>query len=309
MGAIIIKPRFSSEKLRIYRSLNSRGKLSENERQYYWNLEKGFEGELMLDDWVRKLTKEFLVLNDMTFEFKNNEFQIDLLLIAQSRIYILDSKNFEGDYYYESNRFYKKGGTEAQDPLPQLRRCESLFRRMLQHLGFEYTFESYLVFVNPEFHLYQAPLDEPIIFPTQLKRFFKKLDSMPSKLNKSHYKLADKLMEIRLEKSTKDKIPNYHYNQLKKGFMCGSCYSLNTACEGYSLVCHTCGSKEKLETTILRSIEEFRLLFPERKITTKGIHEWCGGGCSNKRIRHVLMKHYTLLEHGAAAHFISKIIF
>lgn len=307
MRDIIIKPRSESEKLLIFRILNVRGNLSEKEKNYYWNLEKGFEGEVMLDDWVRTLTNDFLVLNDLTFEFRNSEFQIDSLLIAQKRIFILDSKNNEGDYFYKTDRFYKKGGSEGQDPLLQLRRCESLFRRMLEYLGFEFTIEGYLIFVNPEFYLYQAPLDEPIIFPTQLKRFFNKLDTLPSKLNKNHYKLADKLMETCLKKSANEKIPKYHYADLKKGIMCGSCHSLHIVCDGNWVTCQLCGSKEKLKTAVLRSVGEIRLLFPGMKITTNGVHEWCGGICSRKTIQRILSNSYLKLGKGVATNYIEQV--
>ena len=44
-----------------------------------------------------------------------------------------------------------------------------------------------------------------------------------------------------------------------------------------NLTCETCGNVENWEVAVLRSVEEFKLLFPGRKITTNRVYEWCGG--------------------------------
>mgnify|MGYP006926219153 CR=1 FL=1 len=83
--------------------------------------------------------------------------------------------------------------------------------------------EAYLVFVNPEFTLYQAPFDQSLIFPTQLKRYIQKLNMMPSKFTIRHTKLAQELISRHLPESSWERLPEYHYNQLRKGIICSSC--------------------------------------------------------------------------------------
>ena len=56
--------------------------------------------------------------------------------------------------------------------------------------------EAHLVFINPEFALYQTPLDQPIILPNQLNRFMKKLNKTTSKLTSKHTQLAEKLISL-----------------------------------------------------------------------------------------------------------------
>ena len=71
-------------------------------------------------------------------------------------------------------------------------------------------------------------------------------------------------------------------------------------------ICKTCGNVEDWEVTVLRSVEELKLLFPGRKITTNGVYEWCGGDSFNKAIRRILMKYFSSSGHANNTHFITK---
>ncbi|WP_084797674.1 nuclease-related domain-containing protein [Neobacillus mesonae] len=138
------------------RSLNARMILAELERWNYNGLEKGFEGELPFDLLTDKLQSDCIVLKGLLLEVGGSEFQIDTTVIFQGIIYLYDVKNYEGDYYYEDGKLYRIKGNIVKDSLSQLKRCESLFIKLLQELGFDVRVEASLVFINPEFTLMQA---------------------------------------------------------------------------------------------------------------------------------------------------------
>ena len=54
-----------------------------------------------------------------------------------------------------------------------------------------------------------------------------------------------------------------------------------------------CGHEELLEAAVMRSVKEFKLLFPTKKVTTNVIYEWCNVVKSKKRIRKILGKNFT----------------
>ena len=95
--------------------------------------------------------------------------------------------------------------------MDQLKRSTSLLRQLLQKLGYHLTIDAYVVFINPEFLLYQAPMDKPIFYPPQLIQLMRKLDNEPSKLTDRHKKIADKLISLHQVKSpySNIKIPTY----------------------------------------------------------------------------------------------------
>lgn len=279
-------------KLEILESLDTRMNLNEDDKQNYLYLKRGYEGEIMFDLLTEKLECECYIINDLLLKVNNTLFQIDTLIIFQKMILVYEVKNFIGEYLYEKDKLYTKAKFEVKDPLLQLRRCESLLRQLLQKLGFPTPVEGSVVFINPEFTLYQAPLDSPIILPTQLNRYMKKLNTTPSKLNGTHKRLADKLASLHIEESPYERLPSYNYQMLKKRMTCALCHSFSMSVDGNKCVCGDCGYHEDAEAAVLRHVREFRLLFPDRKVTTNEIFEWCGVFESKKRINRILVKNF-----------------
>jgi hypothetical protein len=299
----VLKPRTESKELLVWRSLHARSELTSDEKYYYRTLEKGYEGELMFDKLTKELQCDVYILNGLLFEINNSYFQIDTLLIAPQKIYVYDVKNSEGDYLYEAEKFRRlRGGNDIKNPLHQLERCETLLRQFLKKLGYQLPIDSHIVFINPEFTLYQAPHDKPIVFPTQLNQLFQRLNTIPSKLSKRHKDLADQLMAAHQNEYPFCKFPPYQFNQLKKGKLCATCHSVSTFQGDRRLVCDVCGHEETIDAAVLRAVAELRMLFPEKKITTNLVYEWCGEGedegGSRKRVVRILRKNLCAKGYG-----------
>jgi ribosomal protein S27AE len=269
--------------------------LSAEERKHYLNLEKGYHGEVMFDSLTETLQNDVFVLNDLCLKINNSIFQIDTLIISQDKLFPIEVKNYEGDFYYESDRFQTVSKHEIKNPLDQLKRSNSLLRQLLQNIGVHLPIEGYVIFINPEFTLYQSPLNIPIIFPTQLNRFIKKLNQTPSKLNGQHKKLADQLISMHQNVSPYTKFPSYEYGHLKKGIICPACNSFMISIGERKVVCEKCGYEEEAESAILRSVEELKFLFPDKKITTNCVYEWCKVIGSTKKIRRILKENYKMI--------------
>jgi len=288
------------------KSLNNRMKLSKNDKQYYYNLKKGYEGEVLFDSYLDNLQCDCLILNDLLFKINKNTFQIDSLILMSEMIYLFEVKNFEGDYIYklESNQIIPKSREiEIQNPLIQLQRTESLLRQLLQSLGIKIPINSSVVFVNPTFTLYQAPINKPFILPTQIIRYIKQIETKPTRITNNQKFLADKLISLHRNESDYSQIPTYGYNELEKGITCEKCYSFLVYIEGHRCICKECGNIESASLSIIRSVKEFKLLFPERKITTNEIFEWCKVIGSKKRILRVLESNFKLVGKNRGAYF------
>ncbi|RTR28439.1 hypothetical protein EKG37_16965 [Robertmurraya yapensis] len=72
------------------------------------------------------------------------------------------------------------------------------------------------------------------------------------------------------------------------------------------LICESCGVHEDLESAILRSVEEFRVLFPNRKITTNAVQDWCRVVESRRTIRRVLGNNFNLMGYGKYSYYSLK---
>ncbi|GAE34004.1 hypothetical protein JCM9157_1034 [Halalkalibacter akibai JCM 9157] len=173
-----------------------------------------------------------------------------------------------------------------------MQRSESLLRQLLQTLGFNLPIYAHVVFVNPEFTLYQSPRNKPFIFPTQITRYLKNLNATQSKLTKKHQMLATNLASLHMTDSPFTLLPAYEYEQLRTGITCAKCTSFSLSLKGKYCICHDCGYGEVVATSVIRSVEEFKLLFPTRRITTNAIYDWCQLISSKRKIRTILEKNF-----------------
>jgi hypothetical protein len=244
----------------------------------------------MFDALTEKLQCESYILNDLLLEINNTEFQIDSSLISQAKMFLFEVKNSDGEHFYkaDSGKFYKYTDMEITNPLHQVNRKETLLRQFLKIHGFNIAIEPYVIFIHPEFTLWQAPISQTIILPTQLNQLMKKLNNIPSKLGFIHKKLAERLVASHKEVSSPKHEISYEYGKLRKGITCCECNSFEITVCGNKLICNDCGEVELIEGAILRCVEEIRVLFPEMKITTKLVYDWCKIIESKKMIFRIL---------------------
>ena len=295
-----------SKELQIYRSIHPRMNLSASQKHKYDKLNKGYQGEWkfyqLLDE---NPSTNRIALYDFLLESNETEFQIDSLIFHHNTIFPLEIKNFEGDFYFEENNWYVVNSKrEIRNPLLQLQRTEFLFKQVLHNLHVKTEVKPYLVFVNDAFTLYQSPIGPPIIYPTQLKRFINHVNTNSRPLTLQHKNLANKLISMHKEESANSRTPGYEYNQLKKGIVCKNCYGFLSPFTKVRLKCQQCNSEENIETAVMRAVDEFALLFPDRRITTGMIYEWCPVVNNKERIRKILMKHMTLIRNGRFSYYI-----
>jgi hypothetical protein len=303
MWIMFKKERFESEELRALKALNFRMKLEDKDKQYYLNLQKGFEGEVMFDEYLHRIAIETYMLNDLLFELNHSHFQIGALMISENLNYLFEVKNYEGEYYFEGDKFKNKNGSEVKNPLLQLDRNEALLRQLFNSIGVKTPIAAFLVFINPEFTLYQAPLDRRTILPTNLNRFIKQISNQKSILNNHHDRLSKKLLSSHLTKSPFSKIPKYDYAQLRKGVFCHSCGTVMEEFRPVLLTCNKCGMHENSKNALLRIIEEYQILYPTNKITTNIIYEWSGGIFPKKTIRKILKEKFIALGSGKWSYY------
>lgn len=279
--------------------------LSPDDIHYYLKLEKGFEGELMFNHLLQEYPCDWLIINDLLLEKNNTTFQIDILLISQKKIFHFEVKNFEGDYFIDDNQWYTAfSKTGIINPISQLEKSRILLKRLLQDFGCHLPLESYLIFINPQFMLYNAPINPSIIFPAQLERFMTtKMNLNGCHMNKSHHRLGEKFISRNITDSKFSRVPSYNFEGLRKGVFCSVCYSAMSKDKEKNIICRQCGYIENWQVALMRSVDEYRLLFPDKKVTTNAVYEWCNGVKSTNTIRRTLIKNLNHVQKARSSYF------
>ncbi|WP_409254272.1 nuclease-related domain-containing protein [Bacillus sp. SCS-153A] len=288
-----MKERDVPRELQLLRALKPRMNFNESEDSYYQYKEKGYEGEVKFDKWAEPL-KEMIFLNDANLNVNNNHFQSDSLGISSGTLHIFEVKNFEGDYTIKEDKWYSPKGNPIKNPLLQLEKTETLINQLVKSMGWRITVEPHLVFVNPEFHLYDVPSELPIVYPAQLGRFREKmLQRCGSKPTRLEIQFAEKLLTLLIDEMPYSSLPEYTYGGLRKGIVCPGCGVFYDSLRK-AFHCEYCGGKESCSDAVLRSIKELKLLFPDAKLTKGRVHEWCGIVKDEKTIGRILKKNFTL---------------
>jgi len=296
------------KELQMLHNLHPRIELSPQDNQHYNNLLKGYEGEHQFYQILKeKLLTTSIVLYDLLLESNGTLFQIDSLLIFNNTIILCEVKNYDGDFYVDQDKWYVADtDKEIRNPLLQLKRSEFLLRNLFRQAGYNYSVQSYIIFINKEFTLYQAPLNLPVIFPTQTTRFIDKINTQSPIITEKDRQLARQLIKMHHDQPLVDRLPKYTFKQVKKGIICASCSGFLEYYNYNVLVCINCNSKENIEIAVMRNVKEFMLLFPNKKVTTQSIFEWCSIINSKKTIRRILMKHLNLKRKGRYSYFVMK---
>ncbi|MBU9722957.1 MULTISPECIES: nuclease-related domain-containing protein [Bacillaceae] len=269
--------------------------LSNNDKYIFNSLKKGYEGEVVVDKLFEKLECPSLHINGILFDWNNNTFQIDKLSFLHGQLFLMEVKSQEGDYYIDNGEWFSPNGNITANPLKQLDRTKTLLQKLLQYYRISIPIRANVIFPNPQFTLYNAPKDQPIIFPTQLDQFIKQLNKGNSEISKQHIQAAERLVSLSVEKSSRSRIPGYSLEMLAKGVRCSKCEDVFMKSINRHLKCPQCHGVELFDDAILRNVKEFVLLFPEEPITTIEIFKWCGKEIPIKAIRRVLNR--NLIAH------------
>lgn len=290
VSTIAYKERTKPKLLRIYEVLSNRMILSDDDHYYHLHLDKGFDGEHGLDGVTEPLSSHCLVLNDLQLEFRKSPFQVDTLLICTDKILLYEVKNYEGVHTWAEDKLIKSTGVYLENPKIQLQRTKVKLELLLQSLSCQMRVEAYVVFINPEFTLLEAKGDEKFLLPSQIPLHFRSLqmNEIPSLEQR---RLADRLLQLHDPDYPLHKKPVYRYEDLRKGLSCPACGTIVAAFYGHFIECQTCGERMNVKKAIKKNIDDFRLLFPDEKVTTNRMLDWCGSG-DKDRIYRILRESY-----------------
>lgn len=210
------KPR-KSEKHKRLEVLQKRSVLSTQQQHSLTRMASGFEGESYLHQLLKSdVSCEPIQLFDLLLDVNNSECQTDCLLLFQNECILIEVKHFQGDFYIENNQWYKRSKEEIKNPFHQLQRTELLPKQFFKQNQIYLPIKALVVFTHPEFQLYQAPINIPAIFPTQLPRFIRNLQNIPCNLHHPHKQMVNKLTSQYVVTSKYETRPVYHFPELKK---------------------------------------------------------------------------------------------
>lgn len=221
-------------------------------------------------------------------------FQIDTLVLSDTEAFVYEVKNFQGEYVYnEKELVHYSHQSVILNPLTQLNRTVTLLKILLQKNNITKEVCGKVVFINPSFVLYNAPPSKEILLPQQLDKHITQLNSRLPFLSSTTKSLSEKLLKWHKVDERFIKVPDYSFDEMTKQVNCLKCSSKMVRQSLRKSVCSRCDFSALNEWLIQYEIEACVLLFPEKKVTTKLINDWCGRFFSAQNIYLVLKRKYV----------------
>lgn len=300
---MLMKTRSKSVSHCILESLYYRTTLSFENQRRYENQRRGFEGEQYFDHFMNHAKQRGLVISDLFLSSQETNYQMDAVLILRNLVVIYEVKNFSGEYTYNKGMLFSKSGHSIQSPVGQVERKKSYLHNWLLRNNYPHSIESYVVFINPDFYIYNLPSTDSMLFVGQLERHFNELAQRTSTILAQDKKLAQTLVQHHNENYRPDNLPSYEFQDLRKGVLCKNCFSFECENTRQTRICKVCGYKEKIADAIYRTVLEFQLLFPKIPVTVQTVFDWCGGVYSKYRIKYILQANMTCHNKGPKSYY------
>lgn len=307
-GVVVMKKLPIPISLLIYNSLAARQPLTAKQMKDFNLLQKGYLGEKRFESMLSECPYENIIpLFDCLFEIYGTEVQIDCLLVTTDTIYLLEIKNYSGDYYMKNNQIYHlQSHREIYNPLNQIERSTFLFKKLLDELNIKTKVKSFVIFINREFFCYEVESHLPFIFSSQIMRFLNKVNENSSPFIDGAEKTAQKILSLTKSKSKYEQLPSVENEKIKPGVLCPNCSAQVTRDSKTKLYCENCKKEYERDALLLHAISEFKLLFPEEKITIGSIKIWSENLFSKSVLQRFLKANFNMIGKGRYTYYDFK---
>jgi len=285
--------RQKSHDLQYLEALHFRKGLTFEEEREYQKLLKGYQGELQFDRLCQYFSiEERAMIDDITLCLGKNVTQIDKIIVSGATLYLLDIKNYQGNYHYEKQTWSLNGNILSNNIFEQLRRAVRIVQQILNQLGINLLVKGVLVFINSDSHIeILDSVEELTLDASQIPQWLMSLQAQREPV----------LWQQALQTYT---IPNYRttrvtspecFERLTKGIRCTHCGSFATKEQKrFSLKC-SCGHVEPKLFAFLRTICEYSVIQHDVALKKKDVCQFVGIEYNPHYVREVLKNYFQLI--------------
>ncbi len=288
-----------------YNALSARTELTAAEKYQMEIVKKGYEGECLYDKIFNETGhSNAYIFRDVYLKVGNTTTQYDSIAITDNQVTVNEIKNFQGDFHYSKDNWYRNGYLLEDDAFAQLRRAQGKLMKISKSSAVNFEVTGALIFINDDFRLTSDNDDiwNKTIVRSHLRSYLQNLN------NGQRGEKAKKIANI----INKYRVSNMYFNEkadisrLKLGFYCGECKSFELIKTRFHFICSNCGTTETNETHLLRTVSDHKFLFYNKPVTKKSILHLTDNQLKRSAVGRLLNKHCVLEKKGRSAEHIFK---
>ena len=275
------------------------------EMSLYHNLEAGNQGEEFVLDMLEKLgCKHWIVLRNLWLDHYGI-YENDIVLITSHAIYILEVKNYEGEFEYRNSRCYINGRKLKENCIHQAEKAWMNLKEICHSIDRSIHIKGALLFVGEHNEVViQSEVDGiEIVTRNTLRKFIQSIkkeeefhhySSLNTQKFLSHFERNEVLNPFGPLKSY---LPE-EVLKGKCGIYCNECGNYDTQLTRKFLKCSN-GHVELRDSAILRTINEFEvLIFKIQHMTRTDLMKFMDNKVSKSSLINLLNKHFIRIHNG-----------
>lgn len=260
-------------------------------------LEAGYDGEELVFDYLNQFGQsDWVVCRNLWLDYYG-EFEIDLLLITDSRIYTFEIKHFSGVYEFKNNQCLRNGQKIGHNAISQAQKSFINIQNLFERNGFQQSIHGTVIFTGKHFDVkvQDEIADLTILTINQLRDYIWKISNRETRGVPTNMDV-DYILSLLNQYAVSNPFPPRVITpemdtRMKKGILCSHCRKQITYSEKYYFDC-SCGMSEPRENAIVRTICEYGMIHFDKELTTVPLVDFFNGELHIKTIRYYLKKYF-----------------
>ncbi|WP_414043314.1 nuclease-related domain-containing protein [Macrococcus sp. EM39E] len=280
--------------------VHGRTHMTETDRRKYYNLKIGYEGEKKVYDYLNQF-KQGVCIWDVRLDI-SGEIQYDFFVIVNGIIFVLEIKNYYGNYTYKDGNLKSESGFVSRDVFSQSSNERDKFEAFCFEHNIHFKIVNEVVFVNENFKVINNV--EGIKFHNMIaiENLAKYMCSF--EITDEDIAIAELIIKHHIEKSKNEQKDYYPYDKMTRGLKCPECHRfLKVERSAKRQIVCSCGHKMSKTEAICEAFEKIEMLKRD-SVTATEVCEWVD--ISTTRIRKVLNEYCYKIGENKGRKYKSK---
>lgn len=239
--------------------------------------------------------------------------ECDVILVTYEKIYVLNAKNYYGEFIYRDHVAYFNGKPLQNDPIGSFQLSLGRLKKLLREAGIDVAVEGRLVFMNPD---YSVDFDDSVsvecVSRYNVLKLLAEIDTKARHVGRQHglHPEAVGAKLLALESDSKYNLPMVQDVQVEKmaaGFVCPKCRSCRGMTVSINLV--TCRCRQytvSKRVAVSEAINEYCHIFHHREsFTSLEIYNFLGGQVRRRYISRLLKEQFKLAAFGSTTAYVN----
>jgi hypothetical protein len=287
--------------------------LTNKEENLLYTLEAGEYGEQTVINFLEKFGRDhWLVMRNLWLDY-SNPYESDILLFTEHKPYVLEVKNYYGQFIYDNGVCTLEGKKLTNNPIFQTQSAHTNLQRITHEVNPSIQAEGALLLIGEhnEVELNSEIPDIKVKQRHQFRRYIRSI--ITEEMNHLGYSLDKNKLLAQLEgyeippRFQPISLSPKDLEHAHKGIYCLHCKGYNIQVHKSYIQCNNCHFFEAREEAVFRTICEFGVLtFGHDYMKRSDISHFMNHQVSSKYLSNFLKEHFESIGQYKMTRYLSK---